>query len=96
MKAELHMSDTSSHGASRADDPVAEDIDQRSADSGDIVAGEQVLDEGRVSPNQDDVGADSPGDVTGTDDPNATSDDLEHAADPRTDAGAAPIDPKSS
>ncbi len=59
-------------------------------------AGEQVLDEGRVSPHQDEVGADSAADATGTDDPDATSDDREHAADVRTDAGAAPINPRSS
>jgi hypothetical protein len=38
------------HGAS---DPVADDIESRNPDSGDIVAGEQVLDEGKVAPDQD-------------------------------------------
>lgn len=35
------------------DDPVAHDIENRNPDSGDIVAGEQVLDEGHVAPDQD-------------------------------------------
>lgn len=34
-------------------DPVADDIESRNPDSGDIVAGEQVLDEGHVAPDQD-------------------------------------------
>ncbi len=84
------MSDTSgttSHGT----DPVADDISERNADAGDIAAGEQVLDEGKVSPDQDEVGddhADSSAD--------AESDEREHAADERTDAGAAPIQPEAS
>jgi hypothetical protein len=36
-------------------DPVARDIENRNPDSGDIVAGEQVLDEGKVAPDQDDL-----------------------------------------
>lgn len=35
------------------DDPVAHDIETRNPDSGDVVAGEQVLDEGHVAPDQD-------------------------------------------
>lgn len=35
------------------DDPVAHDIESRNPDSGDIVAGEQVLGEGHVAPDQD-------------------------------------------
>lgn len=77
------MSDTNHHSS----DPVADDIDERNADSGDIVAGEQVLDEGKVSPNQDEVGDDHD---------ESTSDEREHAADERTDAGAAPIQPEAS
>lgn len=41
---------TDRHGG---DDPVAHDIESRNPDSGDIVAGEQVLDEGHVAPDQD-------------------------------------------
>lgn len=41
---------TDHHGG---DDPVAHDIERRNPDSGDIVAGEQVLDEGHVAPDQD-------------------------------------------
>lgn len=77
------MTDTNPH----ASDPVADDIDERNAASGDIVAGEQVLDEGKVSPNQDEVG-------DGHDE--STSEEREHAADERTDAGAAPIQPEAS
>ncbi len=77
------MTDTNQHGS----DPVADDIDERNADTGDIVAGEQVLDEGKVSPHQDEVGDDHD---------ESTSDEREHAADERTDAGAAPIQPEAS
>lgn len=90
------MSDTSgttAHDSGQAD-PVAADIDERNPDAGDIVAGEQVLDEGKVSPNQDEVGDDSERDAA-HDDGGAT-DDPEHAADERTDAAAAPIQPESS
>lgn len=86
-------------------DPVAADIRARRAASGDIVAGEQVLDEGRVAPDQDDLssaGADAEGDPapnSGEDldrRPHAPNhdDDAEHAADPRTDAGAPPAQPE--
>jgi hypothetical protein len=34
-------------------DPVADDITSRNPDSDDVVAGEQVLDEGKVAPDQD-------------------------------------------
>lgn len=40
------------------DDPVAHDIESRNPDSGDIVAGEQVLDEGHVAPDQDEPAPD--------------------------------------
>lgn len=76
-----------SHTEKPAADPVADDIDERNADTADIVAGEQVLDDGKVSPNQDEVG-DPPSE--------STSDEREHAADERTDAGAAPIQPEAS
>ena len=75
------MSDTSGT-TSHDSDPVADDIAQRNPESGDIVAGEQVLDEGKVSPDQDEVGDES--------------DERERAADERTDAGAAPIQPEAS
>ena len=39
-------------------DPVAHDIESRNPDSGDIVAGEQVLDEGHVAPDQDSAPSD--------------------------------------
>ena len=72
------------HEVGDTHDPVAADIDERNPESGDIVAGEQVLDEGKVSPDQDEVGDGS------------TSNEREHAADERTDAGAAPIQPEAS
>ena len=34
-------------------DPVADDIERRNPETGDVVAGEQVLDEGHVAPDQD-------------------------------------------
>lgn len=76
---------THDHEPQRDTDPVADDIDERNPESGDIVAGEQVLDEGKVSPNQDEVGDDE-----------STSEEREHAADERTDPGAAPIQPEAS
>ncbi len=97
------MSDQNSNGhdsnghdsADQGTDPVARDIDERDAESGDVVAGEQVLDEGRVSPHQDDFTDGSAGDTHGVDDDDATSDDLEHAADERQDAGAPPAQPEA-
>lgn len=44
-------------------DPVADDIESRNPDSGDIVAGEQVLDEGHVAPDQDLGEEDADGDA---------------------------------
>ncbi|UYN84035.1 MAG: hypothetical protein KIT89_02050 [Microcella sp.] len=89
------MSEQQSNG--REGDPIARDIDEREADSGDIVAGEQVLDEGRVSPSQDDFteGDGAHSGAHGVDDDEATSDDLEHAADERQDAGAPPPQPEA-
>lgn len=94
------MSDQNSNGHTSNDqgtDPVARDIEERDADSGDVVAGEQVLDEGRVSPSQDDFteGNDTQSGAHGVDDDDATSDDLEHAADERQDAGAPPAQPEA-
>lgn len=74
-----------------AHDPVADDIDNRDAATGDTVAGEQVLDEGKVSPSQDDFG-----DENDDSDDSTEADDRKHAADERTDAGAAPIQPEAS
>lgn len=83
------MSDsTGTH--SHDSDPVAADIAERNADSGDIAAGEQVLDEGKVSPDQDEVGDDADNMA------DATPAERESAADERTDAGAAPIQPEAS
>lgn len=79
------------HSNDQGTDPVAHDIDERDPDSGDIVAGEQVLDEGQVSPHQDDFDHET----HGVDDDEATSDDLEHAADERQDAGAPPAQPEA-
>lgn len=80
----------------RENDPIARDIDEREADSGDIVAGEQVLDEGRVSPSQDDFAeGEGASGAHGVDDDEATSDDLKHAADERQDAGAPPPQPEA-
>lgn len=46
-------------------DPVADDIESRNPDTGDVVAGEQVLDEGHVAPDQDlDEGAGADADAT--------------------------------
>ena len=73
--------------AQDARDPVAADIDERNPESGDIVAGEQVLDDGKVSPSQDEVGDHDDG---------STAHEREHAADERTDPGAAPIQPEAS
>ena len=70
-----------------AHDPVADDIDNRDAATGDTVAGEQVLDEGKVSPNHDEIGDDHD---------ESASRGREHAAAERTDAGAAPIQPEAS
>ncbi len=75
---------THDHERHHDTDPVADDIAERNPESDDIVAGEQVLDEGKVSPNQDEVGDES------------TSEERKHAADERTDAGAAPIQPEAS
>ena len=82
---------TNSHDSDHDSDPVADDINRRNADSGDIVAGEQVLDEGKVSPSQDDFG-----DENDDSDDSTEADDRKHAADERTDAGAAPIQPEAS
>lgn len=41
--------DSQQHG----DDPVAADIESRNPDTGDVVAGEQVLDAGHVAPDQE-------------------------------------------
>ena len=64
-------------GAGQGDsgDPVAQDNAERNPDSGDVAAGETVLDEGKVTPDQNEVGGD---------------DDAEHAADEREDPGAPP------
>ncbi|MBX9471053.1 hypothetical protein [Microcella sp.] len=83
---------TNDHERQHEADPVADDIDERNPEAGDIVAGEQVLDEGKVSPNQDEVGDDHDESTS----EGSTSHEREHAADERTDAGAAPIQPESS
>ena len=75
-----------------AHDPIADDIDERNPEAGDIVAGEQVLDEGKVSPNQDEVGDDHDESTS----EESSSHERKHAADERTDAGAAPIQPEAS
>lgn len=61
-------------------DPVADDIAARNPDTDDVVAGEQVLDSGRVAPEPDDL-VDAEGN---------SSADRRHAADARTDSGAPP------
>lgn len=59
-------------------DPVADDIAARNPDTDDVVAGEQVLDEGHVAPEPDDLKH------------RETREDRLHAADKRTDPGAPP------
>ncbi|KQV24840.1 MULTISPECIES: hypothetical protein [unclassified Microcella] len=86
---------TDRHGS---DDPVAHDIESRNPDSGDIVAGEQVLDEGHVAPDQDERGpnegsasAAAGGPIEGS--PEGEPESLEErrdGADERTDAAAPP------
>jgi len=74
---------------SHDDDPVARDIADRSPATADVVAGEQVLDEGRIAPDQDEVGhrAGTPvSDQSGGE----SSSERATAADERTDAGAPP------
>lgn len=83
---------TNSHDAPH--DPVAADIEERNTDSGDIVAGEQVLDEGHVSPNQDDFADDGASAEHGVNDSSATDVEREQAADERTDEGAPPPQPE--
>lgn len=54
------------------DDPVAHDIETRNPDSGDVVAGEQVLDEGHVAPDQDFADAVEDQQYTEANDPTVT------------------------
>jgi hypothetical protein len=70
-------------------DPVADDIESRNADTGDVVAGEQVLDEGHVAPDQDDFAADSLPSGSPEGEPDSADERLT-AAEPRTDEGAPP------
>ncbi|GAA1702217.1 hypothetical protein GCM10009792_23100 [Microcella alkalica] len=58
------------------DDPVAHDIESRNPDSGDIVAGEQVLDEGHIAPDQDAERAEDEQQFTETNDPEVTRFDV--------------------
>lgn len=89
----------------RPTDPVADDIASRNPDSGDISAGEQVLDEGRVAPEPDDfhngdaetadqaANADEVPDMypeAAKDAHGDTSADRARSADERTDAAAPP------
>jgi hypothetical protein len=66
------------HNRTPPTDPVADDIAERNPDTGDVVAGEQVLDEGQVAPEPDEL-------TNGE-----TREDRLHAADERTDPGAPP------
>lgn len=67
-------------------DPVAADISERDPATADAVAGEQVLDEGRVAPDQDELRENARPDADAEESP----DERAHAADERTDAGAPP------
>lgn len=96
------MSGTADH------DPVADDIRARRPASGDIVAGEQVLDAGRVAPEPDalrartDAKEERPGSDAELARPEDPAHDLSpreheealHAADDRRDAGAPPPQPE--
>ncbi len=73
------------HG-SQDGDPVAADISDRDPSTADVVAGEQVLDEGRVAPDPDELRENATLDA----DADESSDERAHAADERTDAGAPP------
>ncbi len=66
------------HTGPEPSDPVADDIATRNADTDDVVAGEQVLDEGHVAPEPDEL------------EQGETRHDRLHAADERTDPGAPP------
>jgi hypothetical protein len=83
---------TDSTSPQHGDDPVADDIAERNPDSGDVTAGEAVLDEGKVSPDQDEVGEhhNAREDDAGTDEAGDNAEDREHAADERDDAAAPP------
>lgn len=71
------------------DDPVAHDIESRNPDSGDIVAGEQVLDEGHVAPDQDAGPGGGPIEGVPEGDPESTE-ERRDGADERTDPAAPP------
>lgn len=73
------------HG-SQESDPVAADITDRDPSTADVVAGEQVLDEGRVAPDPDELRENATPDADADESP----DERAHAADERTDAGAPP------
>lgn len=82
------MTDPQQPSAPHSGDAVADDIAARNPDTDDVVAGEQVLDEGRVAPEPDSFIEEGAA--------NETPAERRHAADERTDPGAPPAQPEGA